>query len=440
MGQKEIPGGPPHATTIVNSEFISAGAAEADITPPLEVGFLASSVEKRWEPFRGVRRPLLASVLALESGSRRVAICSLDLLGLTSEAVYGWERFLSSLAQQSGEVRPGEIILAATHTHSAPETLALSNCFQTEAYRQWLASLEAQIGKCLKRAFARLRPAEVGMVSGRTQDLTLYRRIKTSQGIRLSSTFDRLERHLLEAKPTDERIRCLVIRAAADHAPVAFVVHGVCHPVYEMCHPEVSPDFPGELRDLVKARVAPFPVLFLNGAAATINPWHVSSGAALARMHAEAIFRALEPALAAPRWISTPGWSLQRTMIPLRCRPVAGESLPESVPAEISLLTFPELALLFLPGEPFLETAAQMEKDSPFAETIITGFCASSIGYIPTPDAFGEGGYEVGPGRWSYLTSDAEHRLRAEVARLITRSGLLGKAKRLEETQPSMRA
>ncbi|MCW5557429.1 MAG: hypothetical protein KIT22_06325 [Verrucomicrobiae bacterium] len=382
-----------------------------------------SSVEKRWEPFRGIRRPLKVSVLALESGTHRVAICSLDVLGFASEAVYGWERFVSSIARQSGEVAPGEILIAATHTHSAPETLALSGSFETEAYRQWLASLETQLGTCIKHAFSRLRPAEVGMASGRTEGLTLYRRIKTSQGIRLSSTFARLERHQLEARPTDERVRCLVLRDAANHAPVAFVVHGVCHPVYEMCHADVSPDFPGELRDLVKSRVASVPVLFLNGAAGTINPWHVSSGAAFAQRHAETMFRAIEPALAAPRWIPVPTWSLKRSTVSFPCRPVPGDSLPERVPAEISLLTFPGLGLLFLPGEPFLETALQIEKQSPFAETIVAGFSACSVGYIPTPEAFREGGYEVGPGRWSYLASDAESRLRDEVARLFATVG-----------------
>ena len=74
---------------------------------------------------------------------------------------------------------------------------------------------------------------------------------------------------------------------------------------------------------------------------------------------------------------------------------------PAGCIARFSALRIGSLAFLFLPGEPFMETAWAIEKDSPFEHTIIVGYSENNIGYIPTEEAFGLGGYEVGPGKWS---------------------------------------
>ena len=49
--------------------LISAGAAREPITPPLEVGFLTSSIEGTWAPFQRVRKPLYARALVLEGAA-----------------------------------------------------------------------------------------------------------------------------------------------------------------------------------------------------------------------------------------------------------------------------------------------------------------------------------------------------------------------------------
>jgi hypothetical protein len=80
----------------------AAGAASAEITPPLEVGLLMSSVEGRWSAFEGVQSPLAARALVLRPARRGsengvatepVAVVALDLLGLNGLAVGGWPRF-----------------------------------------------------------------------------------------------------------------------------------------------------------------------------------------------------------------------------------------------------------------------------------------------------------------------------------------------------------
>ena len=97
---------------------------------------------------------------------------------------------------------------------------------------------------------------------------------------------------------------------------------------------------------------------------------------------------------------------------------------PESL-ARLNAIAFGSLAILFLPGEPFTDTALAIEKDSPFQHTVITAYAENTIGYIPTAKAFAEGGYETGPGKWSYLGKDAEALIIAASLRLLeTLSGI----------------
>ena len=55
----------------------------------------------------------------------------------------------------------------------------------------------------------------------------------------------------------------------------------------------------------------------------------------------------------------------------------------------------PSIALVSVPGEPFTETAQAIVSQSPFPNTLFSGYSNGGFGYIPTRAAFGEGGYET---------------------------------------------
>lgn len=85
------------------------------------------------------------------------------------------------------------------------------------------------------------------------------------------------------------------------------------------------------------------------------------------------------------------------------------------------MLSFGDLAIVFLPGEPFVETAFDIEAQSPFPVTIVGGFGENNIGYLPTEAAFDEGGYETGPGKWSFLPRGSDNVLRLNALELLNR-------------------
>jgi hypothetical protein len=62
---------------------------------------------------------------------------------------------------------------------------------------------------------------------------------------------------------------------------------------------------------------------------------------------------------------------------------------------EIQAIAIGDLALLGWAGEVFCELGMMAKAGSPYARTYVLGYANDSVGYIPTPDAYPLGGYEV---------------------------------------------
>jgi hypothetical protein len=66
----------------------------------------------------------------------------------------------------------------------------------------------------------------------------------------------------------------------------------------------------------------------------------------------------------------------------------------KSIEWEMQCIRIGQIALLSVPGEPFIEIAQQIVARSPFPHTLFSGYSNGGFGYIPTREAFAEGGYE----------------------------------------------
>jgi len=386
----------------MNQLQLLAGTSVADITPPLEVGLLTSSVNGLYEPFESVRLPLKARVLVLQSSEELVAIVSLDLLSLNDTSVGGWDKFKENIA---GVVTAEKIIVCYTHTHSAPESVAISDLYLTKTYRAWLKTVQAKIKQAIEDAFNNAEACNVGITSGELAGYSLQRRIKTPGGIVMSDSIQPIAKELLDIPPVDRRIRSVQFHSIKKNG-VATMVHAICHPVHEMCMPHVSSEFPGEMcNDLELSPENGMP-LFLNGAAGDTNPPTVSMGPLFAQQHGVAIAGLVKKAKQ-QMMLDTSSFAFSGDSVQLKIRPGSNVANKLDALARISAVRIGSLAIIFLPGEPFLETAFEIEDQSPFDQTIIVGFSENNIGYIPTEEAFEQGGYEIGPGKWSFLERDA---------------------------------
>jgi len=382
----------------MNKSQLLAGAQAVDITPPLEVGLLTSSVKGLYEPFESVRLPLNARVVVLKSANEMVAIVAMDLLALNDTSVSGWNSFKEKL---SDIIAPEKIILTCTHTHSAPESVAFSALYLSDVYKNWIAYIQVQISKAIKQAVTQLQPCQISFKSSILNGYSLQRRIPTPTGIIMSDSIQPIAAELMDREPVDRRVVSLCFENEAGDC-IATMVHAVCHPVHEMCLPFISSEFPGEMCIALEESGKHGMPLFLNGAAGDTNPPTVSEGPRYAQIHGQALAKVAQDQAGYEDMAADDLKFIHRD-IQLQPRPEARVANKFDAVGRLRAIKIGELAILFLPGEPFTEIAFEIEKASPFVHTIITGFCENSIGYIPTNKAFDEGGYDVGPGKWAFL-------------------------------------
>lgn len=392
---------------------LKVGVAKSSITPPLNVGLLTSSVEGKWAPFISLRKPLMARVIILEGGNEKIIIVALDLLGLTATSTGGWEKFKQSLSYTAA---PAKIIIHCTHTHNAPESLALTDLYKSQAYIEWLKSVASTIEWCIKHAEACMQNCNLSYGYDQLGYFSLQRRIPTEKGMVISDSLQPISSELFKREPADRRIRALKF-TKKDGSVHATIVHAVCHPVNEMCIPMISPDYPGELcRTLEETGAYGMPV-FLNGAAGDINPPTVSCGEEYAVKQGNAIARSVLKM----QFNNIEQLSLNyfHKSFELPARNFQMAMARDDYMTRINIIVLGCLVIVFLPGEPFVQTGLEIESLSPFSHTLVVGYSENSVGYIPPFHIFNEGGYETGPGKWSYLGIDSEFMIKQNVAAML---------------------
>lgn len=395
------------------------GGGRREITPPLDVGILMSSGRGEWAPFEGVRLPLYARAVVVDDAQTQVGVVALDLLGLAGEAVDGMDDFKRRVSAHAGHaLEPDEIVLASTHTHSGPESLALSDLWRGEPFQNWVKTLAQRIGEALGDATRSLRPCRlmVGSIPG--PGLSVNRRIRTGRGIVPQRAIRPTDVVYGPEGPTDDQIR---VAAFVDPSgqPAAILVNATAHSVYEMCIKQVSPDYPGEMARLLDQRHPGATALFLQGAAGNINPPQVSTGPADARRHGRQLADLVDRALGNLRPVQGSQLAIRWRQIRLPARTLQGEPQAEPLRATVGAVRLGSAAMVFLPGEPFVEIALGIHEASPFDFTAVAGYAESYIGYIPTDRAFANGGYETRPGRWSRVAIGSEQVVRQEAIKLL---------------------
>lgn len=104
-----------------SSDEFKIGWASVSITPDQPI-FIAGQFHARVS--EGVWDPVMATAMAIESGEgERVIMVSLDLVSIADELR---EAIYAELRNRLPEIAPGNFIVSATHTHSAPFASAVS--------------------------------------------------------------------------------------------------------------------------------------------------------------------------------------------------------------------------------------------------------------------------------------------------------------------------
>jgi hypothetical protein len=390
---------------------------------------------------QGVVRPLHVRALLLEQrrpdGRRsRAAIVSADLLNWGVEQVPG---IRAEIERRFG-VPQAAVALAATHSHSGPQTSRWAAPSVGVADRAYLGLLERRLTRALEQAEDRLEPVVVRRARGR-HDLGVNRRRE------------------LDGRPRDpdpegprDPIMTAVELASRGGESKAVLLHTTCHPVIN-AGMWLTDEYPGAATCAVeqgRGTVA----LFLQGCCGDINPRGVDragpeeaerAGAALGRIvldaldgHAEELppcelaarglqvslpFRSLPDRRALGQAAASAGvlgeWGRAFTEHPDR---LAAASLIELQRLRIAA----GLELLTMNAEVSVEYGLWIRQRWA-GVALPVAYSNGMVGYTPTSKQLEAGGYESDasalyyllPGRYS---PDIEWRIKEGITRLMERS------------------
>jgi hypothetical protein len=380
---------------------LRASAVKVDITP-------ASSKWLAGYPARqssGVHDHLFHRIVALDDGQTQFFLVASDLC-LFAPGVY--DEVTAQLKKEEG-IEPIQVWWTVTHTHSAPEVgpHGLGKVMMPERYThepdaEYTAFVEKTMMDGIQQARAKLAPARLAVGTGYSA-ANINRRARDVDG--------RISLGLNPDGPTDRQIG-LIRLEHPDGSPIALIANYAMHGTALGPHNTlISGDAPGVVAAYVEEKLG-VPMLYINGAAGNLAPIytvqedftaaHITEfnvllgNRILAANHSitatvrEVHLRPGEKSVETPRRAGF-GWDVS---LGNYLQAAQGEAGTIRLPVRFLILN-DDIALWSAPVELFCEISMSVRDRSPFPHTFYFGYANGWLGYLPTRQAFKEGGYET---------------------------------------------
>jgi len=381
----------------------------------------------------GTDDPLMCKAMVLGNDDTRIALVTLDLIAWTKCRS---DEPRATIAAQTG-ILPEHVLINCSHTHSGPytdESLDLAGALD-EAY---LARVREAISEAVRQASKGLLPVAVGTVKTTLGGVGRNRRLLRHGGSAINvwlATEDERE-NLPLAGPKDEDLMAWVF--LREGRPVATLWNYTLH-VNAHFGTSFSADYPGRVAASLREDFgAGFFSLFLPGACGDIN--HI--------VGFEEVHRRLSQAMRTVVRRATPGNSealgaaWREVRLGVRDRESFQEAeirdkwpdgfevfenedrLLKADPQDdlttvVQALRIADGAVAATPGETFAQLGIDIKQRSPYATTAVAELCNDAVGYIPTLEAFRQGGYETFRSRWARVAPGSGETLVEELVDML---------------------
>jgi hypothetical protein len=325
------------------------------------------------------------------------------------------------------------VILSATHNHSgmvprglcptasgwgwsfAEEDPGVSLDWPGFSEDPWYAATEKKIIAAIGKAKRNLSPARIVAGKGPYESWFLgsNRRFVNPDGT-VTMMWDNPTR--IPTQPRDPTVGVIRIEDESGQ-PRAFMVHYACHAVTAMGDPMITADFPSAMADYIEGELGDSCMaMFLQGAEGDIDPYEI-------HLRGEYGFKVIQQS----------GISLAKAALRVAQGLPASQDTRASIRVKESMVKIPyrtgnkfsdvcvtsivinrDLALVTIPGEPFVQHQLNLAEKSPIPNTFMMGIAYCGRGspyviYIPTAQAVKEGGY--GAAQCSFVSADAGDRM-----------------------------
>jgi neutral ceramidase len=379
---------------------LRAGAARIDITPAEDAALPMDGYGGRVAGHKGIHDRLYVRAVVVDDGERQAAILSCDLLFVEQEL---WERVAPRLSRETGIPRDS-ILMAATHTHSAPTVVGPIGSEFLERWKPWRARLEDNIVEAVRQAKANLQPARVGFGTGKAYVNTNRRAFMMAGGWGLGVNPE---------GPSDKTVGVVRFENASGE-PIALLINYAVHGTsLGPENYEISADLPGAVEQFVEQHFNNKVVAaWTSAASGDQNPIYgpgkdYATGGPYGRMSAMGQLVAQEVVRVTGAIRTSPYGRIRGAQKTVTCpgQKLSDDSDPDSgkvtllddkpVEIRVSLLMVNHTALVGVSGEVLTLIGTRLKQESPFSHTLMVTHCNGTVGYIPDDSAYQHASYEV---------------------------------------------
>jgi hypothetical protein len=387
-----------------------AGTSRRDVTP--EVGVYLGGYFERKSLSTGVHDPLFSRAVYLTDGIGEVLIIGNDQLCLSNVTTPGYlDATRESIESKTG-VEQDNVIIFATHTHGAPDPFETFG--PNERNTRYFKRLQEDMVEVAVEAYSDTEEVKIDWATGSSK-LGINRRNP-------------------KGGPIDPEL--IVVRMSSPGGNVrALLVSYACHGV--VLGPDnllISGDWIGHLESNLEATYAPAVTMFLPGTSGNINPRtrDLEEKLALGRdiydrtggtfeemerigsMMADEAQRTLSRAT--PIHEAKVRNKVANVNVKIENEMILDMVKKEEIRTKVSITQIGDLSIAGLPGEAFVEHGLHLKSISKLV-TIPLSLANDYVGYLPTVEAFAEGGYEpgvsVGPTGVTAIMNAAEDLVRS---------------------------
>lgn len=402
-----------------------AGVSREIITPPR--GIYLIGYGDRSKGNRGVHDDLTATALVFDNGKKKLAIVACDLLCLNEFIV---DRVRAAAGPEMN------VMLCCSHTHSGPIGYADNKSGRHE--REYIDNLVNLVSGAIRQAAETMQPVRLTW-SQSTSDIAVNRREKLEDG-----------RMIIGENPHGIADRSVLILSVIglDGSRLATLVNFACHgTVWGPDNLLVSADWIGVMRRKVEQTLGG-KTLFLQGATGDLNPkmgwgredcWQmaVDQGERVAATVIETCQETQKPMKGAeigiarrevwlpfearaetpeppriyrkrilamanlPEWLSFLTDTLLNIRYPWKSR-IEAKDAYWSTPLRINAARVDHFTLVTFGSETFTGIGMKVKDMTPGGFSMFASITDGCIGYLPTDEAHGEGGYEVDLAPYAY--------------------------------------
>jgi neutral ceramidase len=402
---------------------LQIGVSQIDITPAeykkmLRAGGLYPVRIKT------IKDPLFAKAIVIASEDFKIAIITLDLIhiSLSKELIE-----LKKTIERTTGIKSNNILICPSHTHTGPYTdvtRITDPTYENERllHLDYLDKVYKAINEAVNKASNDLEWCKVGIAKGKIEGISHNRRVlKEKDDCWNTWLLPREERDKYPATgPIDTDLYVLAAATKGDRIK-AILYNYALHACNSRTAESISGDYPAYVQQEVAKKLDEQVItLFLPGACGNVNGNHFSE--VIGKRIGEEILEKIKTI----NFDIKPILSSKNIEIELPIRRIPRDRDTHFQEEEIKrkwprgleyynnqykilkrqkqltvkanltgIRISDDIALITNPAELFTEFGLEIKKASPFKYTIVIELTNGAIGYVPTKEAFRQGGYET---------------------------------------------